>query len=121
MTLKHLRFFVFVFAFAARAIGIPDLPAPQGIPSSFVDSTLIDSAALHSVASNKHRPSMLVDAQQGRPIEVEVILGEVVREARKRGVAVPVSLCSPDVGSNAKILITECINFGSALRCFTRC
>ncbi|KZP08926.1 6-phosphogluconate dehydrogenase C-terminal domain-like protein, partial [Athelia psychrophila] len=73
----------------ARAIGIPDLPAPQGIPSSFVDSTLRDTAALYVVASNNHRPSMLVDAQEGRPIEVEVILGEVVREARKRGVSVP--------------------------------
>ena len=36
---------------------------------------------------------MLVDLDNGRPIEVEVILGEVVRMARARGVDVPVSLC----------------------------
>ena len=72
-------------------MGIPDLPSPDGIPSSFVDYTISATAALHTVASSNHRPSMLVDAEQGRPIEVEVILGEVVREARKLGVPVPVS------------------------------
>ena len=36
---------------------------------------------------------MLVDLDNGRPIEVEVILGEVVRMARARGVDVAVSRC----------------------------
>ncbi|KZP13704.1 6-phosphogluconate dehydrogenase C-terminal domain-like protein [Athelia psychrophila] len=88
-TLPNMRAVLEEALSVARAIGIPDLPAPQGIPSSFVDSMIRDTAALHVVASNNHRPSMLVDAQQGGPIEVEVILGEVVREARKRGVSVP--------------------------------
>lgn len=35
---------------------------------------------------------MLLDAENGRPIEVEAIVGEVVRMAKTRGVAVPVSL-----------------------------
>ncbi|KAF7969656.1 hypothetical protein HWV62_26696 [Athelia sp. TMB] len=77
------------FEITGRALGIPDLPSPDGIPSSFVDYTISTTAALHTVASSNHRPSMLVDAEQGRPIEVEVILGEVVREARKLGVPVP--------------------------------
>jgi Ketopantoate reductase PanE/ApbA C terminal len=34
---------------------------------------------------------MLLDLERGRPIEVEVILGEVVRMARKSGVSMPVS------------------------------
>lgn len=33
---------------------------------------------------------MLLDAEKGQPIEVEVILGEVVRMARERGVEIPV-------------------------------
>ena len=36
---------------------------------------------------------MLVNLDNECPIEVEVILGEVVRMARARGVDVPVSLC----------------------------
>jgi 2-dehydropantoate 2-reductase len=39
---------------------------------------------------------MLLDAQNGLPIEVEVILGEVVRMAKETGVDVPVS-CSPSL------------------------
>jgi 2-dehydropantoate 2-reductase len=35
---------------------------------------------------------MLLDAKKGKPIEVEVILGEVVRMAKERGVPVPVSV-----------------------------
>jgi 2-dehydropantoate 2-reductase len=46
---------------------------------------------LHVLADSWHRPSMLLDAQQGRPIEVEVIVGELVRMGRERGVDMPVS------------------------------
>jgi len=35
------------------------------------------------------RPSMLVDLEAGRPIEVEVIIGDVVRTAAEVGVSVP--------------------------------
>jgi len=36
-----------------------------------------------------HRPSMLEDVEAHRPTEVELITGALVREAEKRGVAVP--------------------------------
>ncbi|KIM92351.1 hypothetical protein PILCRDRAFT_120332 [Piloderma croceum F 1598] len=71
----------------ARAMGFPD--SPDGVPSSAVDHTLQDTAALHTVPNSFHTPSMLLDAKNGRPIEVEVILGEVVRMARRNGVPVP--------------------------------
>jgi len=74
----------------ARAIGFPD--SEEGIPSSTVDSTLNNTAALHVKASSAHRPSMLLDAENGKPIEVEVIVGEVVRMAKAKGVPVPVSI-----------------------------
>jgi 2-dehydropantoate 2-reductase len=34
---------------------------------------------------------MLLDARLGHPIEVEVIVGEIVRMARERGMSIPVS------------------------------
>jgi 2-dehydropantoate 2-reductase len=39
--------------------------------------------------SNTFKPSMLVDVEAGRPMEVEVIIGEVVRKAAEHGVSVP--------------------------------
>src|ERR1700683_3324342 len=77
---------------SARAMGFPD--SPDGIPSSIVDSTLEYAASLHVLPSSIHRPSMLLDAEKGRPMEVEVILGEVVRMARAKGVSIPVSFVS---------------------------
>lgn len=74
-------------------MGFPD--SPDGIPSSIVESTLSNTAALHVLPSSVHTPSMLLDAQKGQPIEVEVIVGEVVRMAKDRGVAVPVSYITP--------------------------
>jgi 2-dehydropantoate 2-reductase len=73
-------------------MGFPD--SPDGIPSSVVDSTLNFTAALHADPTSVHRPSMLLDAERGRPIEVEVILGEVVRMAKENGVSIPVSFLS---------------------------
>jgi 2-dehydropantoate 2-reductase len=40
---------------------------------------------------NTHVPSMLLDARKGLPIEVEAIVGEVVRMAKVKNVPVPVS------------------------------
>jgi 2-dehydropantoate 2-reductase len=71
-------------------MGFPD--SPDGVPSSAVDHTLENTRALHAVPNSFHTPSMLLDAQKNRPIEVEIILGEVVRMAREKGVPVPVSL-----------------------------
>jgi 2-dehydropantoate 2-reductase len=38
---------------------------------------------------SEFKPSMLVDLEAGRPIEVEAIIGEVVRLAASTGVSVP--------------------------------
>lgn len=78
-----------------RALGFPD--SEDGLPSSLVDTTIENTKKIQSAPDMKHIPSMLLDAQKGLPIEVEVIVGEVVRMARERGVSVPVrffSLCS---------------------------
>lgn len=67
------------------------LDSPSGIPSSIVDDTLNNTKKLHTVPTSTHTPSMLLDAQKGRPIEVEVIVGSVVRLAKEKGVQIPVS------------------------------
>lgn len=74
----------------ARALGFPD--SESGIPSSIIDWTMNDTAALHVVPASFHTPSMLLDVKRGKPIEVEVIVGEVVRMAKEKGVPVPVSV-----------------------------
>ncbi|KAL1760776.1 ketopantoate reductase PanE/ApbA-domain-containing protein [Schizophyllum commune] len=70
-----------------RALGFPD--SEDGLPSSLVDTTIENTKKIQSAPDMKHIPSMLLDAQKGLPIEVEVIVGEVVRMARERGVSVP--------------------------------
>ena len=47
---------------------------------------------LHVRADNDHMPSMMLDVRMGRPMEVECIVGEVVRMGRKYKVALPVRL-----------------------------
>lgn len=59
----------------------------EGTPKTIISSV----RNLHSRPESKHVPSMLLDAQNGLPIEVEVILGEVVRLAKQHNVSVPVS------------------------------
>jgi len=82
------------YMFLGRALGYPD--NEDGLPSSLVDSTISRTAELHRDPAHTALPSMLLDAQNGLPIEVEVILGEVVRMAKETGVDVPVS-CSPSL------------------------
>jgi len=70
-----------------RAMGFPD--GDDGVPSSLPDRTIDHTASAHRLAESVHRPSMLLDAERGQPIEVEVIFGEVVRLARQFKVDIP--------------------------------
>lgn len=70
-------------------MGFPD--SQDGLPSSYPEELLAQTKVLHVDPSSTHTPSMLLDAQKGQPIEVEVIFGEVVRLAREFNVVVPVS------------------------------
>ncbi|OAX43739.1 6-phosphogluconate dehydrogenase C-terminal domain-like protein [Rhizopogon vinicolor AM-OR11-026] len=70
-----------------RALGYTD--DEDGLPSSLVDSTISSTAELHRDPAMQTLPSMLLDAKNGLPIEVEVIVGEVIRMAKETGVDVP--------------------------------
>ncbi|KZT22266.1 6-phosphogluconate dehydrogenase C-terminal domain-like protein [Neolentinus lepideus HHB14362 ss-1] len=68
-----------------RAMGYDE----SALPASVVESTIANTKRLHVVPENKHRASMLLDIENGRPIEVEAIVGEVVRMAHQKGIDVP--------------------------------
>ncbi|KAJ4489959.1 ketopantoate reductase PanE/ApbA-domain-containing protein [Lentinula aciculospora] len=70
----------------ARALGFPD--TDDGFPSSLVDETIANQRRMHEDPQNSHVPSMLLDARNGQLIEVEAIVGSVVRIAHERGVSV---------------------------------
>ncbi|PPR00951.1 hypothetical protein CVT24_000258 [Panaeolus cyanescens] len=73
----------------ARALGFPDAPGNEGISADTGTRILEGTKALHLRADSTHVPSMLLDLQKGLPIEVEVIVGEVVRMAKEVNVEVP--------------------------------
>lgn len=74
-------------------------PPKFASPEKIIESTLRNTAdnfnkknSSTGSGSNKgesSRPSMWYDWAQGRPMELEVILGNVVREAERVGVNVP--------------------------------
>ncbi len=67
------------------AAGNADLPAGVRMePGPLIDKMFANTATM-----GDYRPSMLVDYQAGRALEVEAILGEPVRRARRLGVPVP--------------------------------
>ncbi|KAF5325540.1 hypothetical protein D9619_009859 [Psilocybe cf. subviscida] len=70
-----------------RALGFPD--TPEGLPSSAIRGAVDGMRALYSKPDSNHVNSMLLDLRQGKPLEVEVIVGEVVRMGKARNVPVP--------------------------------
>ena len=81
-----------------RALGFPDAPPDTAydvndyLPSSAVEETVENTAVIHRRPDSNHVPSMLLDLKNGRPMEIEVVVGEVVRVAKEKGVDIPVSL-----------------------------
>ncbi|KAI0693383.1 ketopantoate reductase PanE/ApbA C terminal-domain-containing protein [Cerioporus squamosus] len=61
----------------------------DGIDADVAYKTLLNTARIHARPDSKHLPSMLVDVQAGRPMEVEHVVGEVVRMGRRAGVDMP--------------------------------
>jgi 2-dehydropantoate 2-reductase len=68
-----------VFAAAPKILGVP-FPAKLAKPEVILKSTERNKGG---------KPSMLVDWESGRPMELEVILGNPIRIARRHGVEMP--------------------------------
>lgn len=77
----------------ACTVGNTLFPATENGPV-FTENTARDilrrTSAIASKPTSSERPSILVDVENGRPTEVEVLVGELVRTARKIGVPTPV-------------------------------
>jgi 2-dehydropantoate 2-reductase len=71
----------------ARLIGITE----ELLPSSAIQETVIVAQSQYDDPSKgkPFKPSMLVDLESGRPMEVEGIVGGIVRQAKEVGVVVP--------------------------------
>ncbi|KAG8711626.1 hypothetical protein FRC11_002297 [Ceratobasidium sp. 423] len=71
----------------ARALGYSE----HAVPSSLVEGTIEDTGGLHRPGKpSTHKPSMLVDMETRRPLEIEAIIGEVVRLGKEYGVNVTI-------------------------------
>jgi len=76
------------------AIGVKAfLAAPEdgveGITPEIADSVMRKVVNLALKSDKDEKLSILIDAEMGRPMEVEVIVGEMVRMGRKLGVPMP--------------------------------
>ncbi|KAG8928702.1 hypothetical protein FRC02_006577 [Tulasnella sp. 418] len=72
-------------ALVGRALGYTE----SQIPATIVDDIYDTTKALFHNTGTQHKASMLLDVQLGKPFEVEVTLGEVVRHAHRLGVPIP--------------------------------
>ncbi|KAL5504887.1 hypothetical protein ACEPAH_7550 [Sanghuangporus vaninii] len=68
-----------------RAMGLDE----DAVPSSVIDDTIKSTGNFHRKPDSKHKASMLLDCETGRPMEIEVIVGEVLRKAKELGVETP--------------------------------
>lgn len=71
-----------------RAMGLSE----EALPSSVIESTIASTARIHKSPDSIHKASTLIDLESGKPMELEVLLGELVRKAKELNVATPVSV-----------------------------
>jgi 2-dehydropantoate 2-reductase len=74
-----------VLRLAEKVLKSP-LPSKFATPEQIIKSTLRNTSKSEGEAS---RPSMWYDWAGGKPLELEVILGNVVREAERVGMEIP--------------------------------
>jgi 2-dehydropantoate 2-reductase len=74
-------------AFVRRSMQeVCDVATAAGHPQS---PNLIEQMIATTKAMSAYKTSMALDYENGRPMEIEAILGNTVRAARKAGVATP--------------------------------
>lgn len=70
-----------VLSVAPKVCGVPSLPEKFATPEQILASTRKNTSG--------SRPSMWADWEQGKPLELEVILGAPIRAAREKGLEMP--------------------------------
>lgn len=84
--IPQLRAMMLEILAIGRAMGFDE----SALPAAEVDDTIRATAEIHKSPNSTHRPSMLLDLDYGHPMEVEVVLGELIRKAREHQVDTPV-------------------------------
>lgn len=69
---------------------IREVIAAAGAEGVDLPASLAETQIANTTTMGPYRSSMQVDRQEGRPMEVEAILGEPLRRAKAKGVAVPI-------------------------------
>lgn len=64
-------------------------PAQTASAADALPQTVVDDIIKHENPQSTFKPSMLVDLEAGRPIELEAIVGGVLRRARAARVNTP--------------------------------
>jgi len=72
-----------------NALFPPTEKGPVFDPPALAKDVLERTGNIATKPDSTERPSILVDVENGRPMELEVIVGEVVRLGRKAGVPLP--------------------------------
>jgi 2-dehydropantoate 2-reductase len=92
-TLPTIRAVISEIMDVGRAYGFPDTePCESGQGTEYIaDGIFNRMQRLHTEPDSKNIVSMLLDVRNGRPIEVECIVGEVIRMGHAKGVQTPVS------------------------------
>lgn len=72
-----------------NALFPPTDQGPVFDPPALAKDVLERTGVIATKPTSTERPSILVDVENGRPMELEVIVGEVVRLGRKAGVPLP--------------------------------
>lgn len=79
--------------------------SPDGLTSSTAETVFEALARLNRDPDNNHVPSMLHDARRSQPMEVEVIVGEVVRMGKEYKVDMPVSVIPPIIMGRSRLTL----------------
>lgn len=79
-----------------QTVGNAFFPSSEDDPASNLPTDIprimmeLNASVVEGPKPSSHHPSMLVDMENGRPMEIEHIIGELVRMAHECGVSVPV-------------------------------
>ncbi|KAF8513575.1 ketopantoate reductase PanE/ApbA C terminal-domain-containing protein [Hysterangium stoloniferum] len=83
--ISQIRAMMYELLAVGRAMGFDE----AALPMELIEDVVAESKSIHKGTGISHRASILLDLEGGRPMEVEVILGEVVRKAKELGVDTP--------------------------------
>ncbi|TFY69175.1 hypothetical protein EVG20_g3249 [Dentipellis fragilis] len=73
----------------ARSLGIEEAQLPEAAAEAVIQSCMNLYSDERTENPSQFKPSMLVDLEAGRPMEIEPIVGAIIRSAAEHGVATP--------------------------------